>query len=59
MAPRVGQRCRVDAGANALERFGTRLEHRMSRVEIAAAMERAGLRDIRFSESVPFWCAVG
>jgi hypothetical protein len=31
----------------------------MRRVEIAAATEPAGLDDIRFSESVPFWCAVG
>ena len=44
---------------DALDKFGTRLEHRMSAAEIRAMMERAGLRDIRFSPSVPFWCAVG
>jgi SAM-dependent methyltransferase len=44
---------------DALDRFGTRLEHRMTRAEIKAMMEVAGLRDIRFSESTPFWCAVG
>lgn len=44
---------------DALDRFGTRLEHRMTAAEITAMMERAGLADIRFSPSVPFWCAVG
>jgi hypothetical protein len=31
----------------------------MSRAEIKTLMEAAGLRDIRFSESLPYWCAVG
>lgn len=44
---------------DALDRFGTRLEHRMTRDEIARMMERAGLRDVCFSAAVPFWCAVG
>jgi ubiquinone/menaquinone biosynthesis C-methylase UbiE len=44
---------------DALDRFGTRLEHRMKRAEIEAMMEAAGLRDIRFSDSLPYWCAVG
>jgi SAM-dependent methyltransferase len=44
---------------DALDRFGTRLEHRMTQAEIKAMMEQAGLDDIRFSPSVPFWCAVG
>ena len=44
---------------DALDRFGTRLEHRMARAEIDAMMAAAGLRDIHFSESLPFWCAVG
>ena len=44
---------------DALDRFGTRLEHRMTKAEIAAMMERCGLTDIRFSSAVPFWCAVG
>lgn len=44
---------------DALDRFGTRLEHRMTKAEIKAMMERAGLTDIRFSPAVPFWCAVG
>jgi SAM-dependent methyltransferase len=44
---------------DALDRFGTRLEHRMTRTEIKSMMEDAGLRDIHFSESLPYWCAVG
>jgi SAM-dependent methyltransferase len=44
---------------DALDRFGTRLEHRMTRVQIEAMMEAAGLRDIRFSEALPYWCVVG
>jgi ubiquinone/menaquinone biosynthesis C-methylase UbiE len=41
------------------DRFGTPLEQRFTRKEITAMMHAAGLRDIRFSESFPFWCAVG
>jgi SAM-dependent methyltransferase len=44
---------------DALDRFGTRLEHRMTRPEIKAMMEAAGLCNIRFSESMPFWTALG
>ena len=44
---------------DALDRFGTRLEQRFTRSEISAMMESAGLENIRFSEEMPFWCAVG
>lgn len=44
---------------DALDRFGTRLEQRFSRVEIKAMLEDAGFRDIRFSDKPPYWCAVG
>lgn len=44
---------------DALDRFGTRLERRFSRVEIAAMMSAAGLQEIRFSEAMPYWVAVG
>jgi ubiquinone/menaquinone biosynthesis C-methylase UbiE len=44
---------------DALDRFGTRLEHRMTRAQITTMMELAGLRDVHFSDAVPFWCAVG
>jgi ubiquinone/menaquinone biosynthesis C-methylase UbiE len=44
---------------DALDRFGTRVEHRMTQAQIKVLMENAGLREIRFSDAVPFWCAVG
>lgn len=44
---------------DALDRFGTRLEQRFSRLEIESMMRAAGLEDIRFSENAPYWCAVG
>lgn len=44
---------------DALDRFGTRIEHRFTREEVAAMMSRTGLKDIRFSETVPHWIACG
>lgn len=44
---------------DALDRFGTRLEQRFTKMEIKTMMESAGLENIRFSEDIPFWCAVG
>ena len=44
---------------DALDRFGTRLEHRFSRAEIRSMLEEAGFTDIRFSDKPPYWCAVG
>lgn len=44
---------------DALDRFGTRLEQRFTRAEMAAIMASAGLANITFSENGPFWCAVG
>jgi SAM-dependent methyltransferase len=41
------------------DRFGTPLEHRFTRKEIAFMMNQAGLEKVRFSEQAPFWCAVG
>jgi ubiquinone/menaquinone biosynthesis C-methylase UbiE len=41
------------------DRFGTPLEQRFSRAEISVMMERAGLENIRFSNAIPYWCAVG
>jgi ubiquinone/menaquinone biosynthesis C-methylase UbiE len=43
---------------DALDRFGTRLEQRFSRVEIAEMMEASGLENITFS-ATSFWTAVG
>ena len=44
---------------DALDRFGTRLEQRFTRNEIKNMMENAGLENIKFSNSKPFWVAVG
>jgi SAM-dependent methyltransferase len=44
---------------DARDRFGTQLEQRFTRAEIQEMMEKAGLENIRFSDSVPYWCAVG
>lgn len=44
---------------NARDRFGTRLEKRFTLPQIKKMMEDAGLERIQFSESVPYWCAVG
>lgn len=44
---------------DALDRFGTRLEHRFTRREIEQMMMSSGLERISFSDSEPYWCAVG
>jgi len=44
---------------DALDRFGTKLEHRFSREEIVTMMQGCGLQDIRISEGPPFWVALG
>lgn len=44
---------------DALDRFGTRLEHRFTAAEIEQMMKAAGLERITFSQSAPYWCVVG
>lgn len=44
---------------DALDKFGTRLEQRFTRVQIDKMMRDAGLVDIKFSELMPYWVAVG
>jgi ubiquinone/menaquinone biosynthesis C-methylase UbiE len=44
---------------DALDRFGTSLEQRFTRDQIAEMLSRAGLERISFREDSPFWCAVG
>ena len=44
---------------DALDRFGTRIEHRFTKKEILNMMGEAGLINIKFSNSIPFWVAVG
>lgn len=41
------------------DRFGTRLVKRFRRNEIETMLKLAGFTDIRFSETQPYWCAVG
>jgi ubiquinone/menaquinone biosynthesis C-methylase UbiE len=44
---------------DALDRFGTRLEHRFTRSEIAEMMQQAGLEGVQFREDEPYWVACG
>jgi SAM-dependent methyltransferase len=44
---------------DAFDRFCTRLEQRFTRAQIHAMLQAAGFEDIRFSPTMPFWCAVG
>jgi SAM-dependent methyltransferase len=44
---------------DALDRFGTRLEHRFTRAEIEKMMRDADLEQIEFRESEPYWTACG
>lgn len=44
---------------DALDRFGTTLEQRFTRGQIAAMLEAAGLERVEFSDREPYWCALG
>ncbi|MEO7556115.1 MAG: class I SAM-dependent methyltransferase [Acidimicrobiales bacterium] len=44
---------------DALDRFGTKVEHRFTQAQMRTLMESAGLTDIEFAETAPFWVAVG
>jgi SAM-dependent methyltransferase len=44
---------------DALDRFGTRIEHRFSRDQVVALMESCGLERVSISAHAPYWCAVG
>jgi ubiquinone/menaquinone biosynthesis C-methylase UbiE len=44
---------------DSLDRFGTIIEKRFSRKEIKKMMISSGLKNIKFSEKAPYWCAVG
>jgi ubiquinone/menaquinone biosynthesis C-methylase UbiE len=43
---------------DAYDRFCTRLEQRFTRRQIEQMLTNAGFEQIRFSDRVPFWCAV-
>jgi ubiquinone/menaquinone biosynthesis C-methylase UbiE len=44
---------------DALDRFGTFLEHRFTQPELRAMFERAGFEKIEFSPGKPYWCVTG
>jgi SAM-dependent methyltransferase len=45
--------------ADALDRFGTRVERRFTRAQAVALLERAGLEGVAVSPEPPYWCLVG
>lgn len=44
---------------DSLDRFGTRIEKRFSKKEIEKMMLDAGFKNIKFSDRIPYWVAVG
>ncbi|MDH5525842.1 MAG: class I SAM-dependent methyltransferase [Nitrospirota bacterium] len=44
---------------DALDRFGSRIEHRYTKDQLHKMMSDAGLVNIRFHNGTPYWCAVG
>jgi len=44
---------------DALDRFGTRLEHRFTRAEIRQLLEDAGISHVTFRDGWPYWVAIG
>ncbi len=44
---------------DSLDRFGTKLEQRFTKKEIQTMMSDCGLVNIKFSNKLPFWVAVG
>ena len=58
MAPRAGLLHCIDP-SSALDRFGTKLEHRHTKEKIRNMMQDSGLENIVFSPAAPYWCAMG
>lgn len=44
---------------DALDRFGTSLEQRFSKREVIELMQNAGLKNIKISDTPPYWHAIG
>ncbi|MCX7121202.1 MAG: class I SAM-dependent methyltransferase [Gammaproteobacteria bacterium] len=44
---------------DALDRFGTQLEHRFTKDEIVLMLKESGLEKIEVSPDAPYWCAIG
>jgi len=45
--------------ADSLDRFGTQLEQKFTKLEIEEMMKVSGLSKIKFNNTVPCWSAVG
>ncbi len=43
---------------DALDRFGTRLEHRFTQAQIQSLLHDAGFVEVTFSDAPPYWCAL-
>ncbi len=43
---------------DAMARFGTQIENRLTQDQIRHLLQAAGFDNVRFSDSPPFWCAV-
>ena len=43
---------------DALDRFGTRLEQRFSKAQIAEMLSKADCTDVKFSPNTPYWCCL-
>jgi len=44
---------------DALDRFGTKIEQRFTKMQIKEMLIKGGLENISFSDKSPYWCAVG
>ena len=44
---------------DALDRFGTRIEKRFSKLQIKEMLIKSGFENILFSEEEPYWCVLG
>jgi ubiquinone/menaquinone biosynthesis C-methylase UbiE len=64
MAEKIPLSCYTNQSWNiirndSLDRFGTPLEQRFTKVEIEAMMKECGLSEIKFSSIMPYWKAIG
>ena len=44
---------------DALDRFGTKLEKRFTKIEILEMMKESDLKNIKFNDNPPYWVAIG
>lgn len=43
---------------DSLDRFGTKIEKRFTKIQIKQMLSKAGFTNIKFSNKIPFWCAI-